>query len=306
MQQNTASTGEQPRASGLRLWLTAARPKTLWAAVSPVMLGSAIAVAHGVFHAPAAVAALLGAVLIQVGTNYSNDYHDFVKGADTSARKGPMRATQAGLVSPSSMRTAAAATFTAAVVVGLYLIWRGGLPILLIGIVSVASGIWYTAGKYSLAYLGLADVFVLVFFGPIAVAGTYFVQALTVTPAVIVAGVGPGALAVAILLVNNIRDVDEDREAGKRTLVVRLGRDAGIHLYGLMLLLAASIPAILVLASNVPLTVAIAASVPLLGWPIVNQLKGEHDARHLNPLLGKTSQVLFAYCLTFSVAWIIG
>lgn len=304
--QNTASTGERAGSRGLRLWLAAARPKTLWAAVSPVILGSAAAVSDGAFHAPAALAALLGAVLIQIGTNYSNDYHDFVKGADTGARKGPLRATQAGLVSPTAMRAAAAVTFAAAVVVGLYLIWRGGLPILIIGILSVVSGVWYTAGRYSLAYLGLADLFVLVFFGPVAVAGTYYVQALSVSPAVILAGLGPGALAVAILLVNNIRDVDEDREAGKRTLVVRLGRGTGIQLYVAMLILAALIPLMAAAAADVPAAVAVAGAVPIAGWQIVNRLKHERDARHLNPLLGKTSQLLFAYCLTFSLAWMIG
>ncbi len=299
------ATSAEPR-SAVGTWMLAARPKTLWAAVSPVIVGTAIAIADSVLHLPAALCALAGAILIQVGTNYSNDYHDFVKGADTEARKGPTRATQAGLVSPEAMRRAAIITFTLAVLAGLYLIYRGGLPILIIGVLSVISGIWYTAGRYSLAYTGLADVFVLIFFGPVAVGGTYFVQALAVTPAVLLAGVGPGALAVAILLVNNIRDVDEDRAANKRTLVVRLGRSAGVNLYALMLVAAVLVPILLVLMTSAPITVLIASPVAAAGWPVVRTLRRERDAFRLNPMLGRTSQVLFAYSLVLSLGWIIG
>lgn len=294
------------RNGGIGTWLLAARPKTLWAAVSPVIIGTAIALAHGVGHAPSAICALLGAILIQVGTNYSNDYHDFVKGADTDKRKGPTRATHAGLVSPGAMRRAAMITFTLAVAVGMYLIYRGGLPILTIGILSVISGIWYTAGRYSLAYLGLADVFVLIFFGPVAVGGTYYVQALSITPAVILAGFGPGLLAVAILLVNNIRDVEEDREADKKTLVVRLGRDRGVKLYAVMVAAAALVPVALVATMEAPRPVLFAALVTVLGIPVVQTLRRKRDAESLNPMLGRTSKLLFGYSLVLSIGWMIG
>lgn len=303
---SSATAPEAGHPGTLQTWLLAARPKTLWAAVSPVIVGTAIAIADGALHVPSALLALLGAILIQVGTNYSNDYHDFLKGADTAARKGPLRATQAGLVAPQSMRRAAIITFALAVIAGLYLIYRGGLPILAIGLLSVASGIWYTAGRYSLAYLGLADVFVLVFFGPVAVGGTYFVQALTITPEVLLAGVGPGALAVAILLVNNIRDVEEDRAASKRTLVVRLGREAGIVLYGFMLATAAVVPVLLMVLMNAPLTVLLASPVAAAGWPVMRTLRTQHDAVRLNPMLGRTSQLLFGYSLVLSLGWMIG
>ena len=160
------------------IWWEAARPKTLWAAVSPVLIGIALAVYFGVFHALSACLALMGAILIQIGTNFFNDLADFKKGADTKERTGPRRMVQAGLVSEQAMRVATYATFGLAVLSGVYLMLRGGLPIVVIGFSSILFGIAYTGGKYSLAYLGIADVFVLVFFGPIAVAGTFFVQAL--------------------------------------------------------------------------------------------------------------------------------
>ncbi|MFB3133801.1 MAG: 1,4-dihydroxy-2-naphthoate octaprenyltransferase, partial [Rhodothermales bacterium] len=166
--------------SPLAIWTAAARPKTLGAAVAPVLVGTAMAWEAGGFHAPAALCALLGALLIQIGTNFSNDYADFLKGADTGVRKGPLRVTQAGLVAPATMKRATVLVFALAFVVGLYLIWRGGWPILVIGVLSILSGVFYTVGRYSLADLGLADVFVLVFFGPVAVGGTYYVQALEI------------------------------------------------------------------------------------------------------------------------------
>jgi 1,4-dihydroxy-2-naphthoate polyprenyltransferase len=179
------------------------------------------------------------------------------------------------------------------------------VPILLVGVASILCGIWYTAGRYSLAYLGLADVFVLAFFGPVAVAGTHFVQALEWSSMAIVAGLGPGFLAVAILLINNIRDVDEDRTAGKRTLVVRIGRDRSVMLYGGMLAAAALIPVVLVLALDAPVGVLAASAVPIVAIVIYRELKRNTEPIALNPLLGKTSMALFVYAIVFSTGWII-
>ena len=185
--------------SGPALWLLAARPKTLPAAAAPVAVGTALALEAGAFHALAAACALLGAVFIQVGTNYANDYYDFAKGADTADRKGPTRVTQAGLVAPEATRRAAFVAFGLAVAAGVYLMLRGGWPVVAIGVLSICAGVLYTAGRWALAYLGLADLFVLVFFGPVAVAGTYYVQAvgdaaaLAALPVVIAAGLGAGA-----------------------------------------------------------------------------------------------------------------
>jgi 1,4-dihydroxy-2-naphthoate octaprenyltransferase len=202
----------------------AARPKTLPAAVAPVLLGTAMAYADGGFHAVSALCAFLGALLIQIGANLANDYFDHAKGADTAVRLGPTRVTQAGLIAPGKVLAASVAAFALACVPGLYIVIRGGWPFVVVGLASIACGILYTAGPYPLGYLGLGDLLVLVFFGPVAVAGTYYVQALELSRPIMIAGFGPGLLSVAILTVNNLRDVDQDREAGKKTLPVRFGR----------------------------------------------------------------------------------
>jgi 1,4-dihydroxy-2-naphthoate octaprenyltransferase len=293
-------------ASRIGVWVLAARPKTLWAAVAPVAVGTAMAIDAGGFHAGAALVALLGALLIQIGTNYSNDYSDFLKGADTHERVGPLRVTQAGLVSPEAVRRAAALMFALAFGSGMYLVWRGGWPILVVGVLSIVSGILYTAGRKSIGYMGLGDVFVLIFFGPVAVGGTYYVQALNLPWPVIVAGLGPGLLAVAILLANNIRDVEQDRVAGKRTLVVRLGRRFGTGLYATCLIGAAVVPIALaaLLGSHLP---ALAAALVLLGGiPLHRKLVHEPVAANLNPVLGATARLLILYSLLFSVGWILG
>ena len=291
---------------GPAVWLQAARLKTLPAAVAPVLVGVALAWEAGAFHALAAGCALLGAVLIQVGTNYSNDAEDFVRGADTDARKGPARATASGAVTAGQMRTAAAAAFALAVVAGGYLIWRGGWPVLALGLVSIASGYAYTAGRYALAYIGLADLFVLVFFGPVAVGGTYYVQALDLPLWVPIAGLGPGFLATAILLANNVRDVEEDRAANKRTLVVRFGRRAGVTLYNVCVSGAVVVPAALALVARDHAGVlAAAALAALVGRPLARTLARTTDPAVLNPLLGKTAGLLIAYSVVFAVGWVL-
>ena len=296
----------RPR-SAFSIWLLAARPKTLWAAVAPVIVGTALAIGADGFHFGAAFVALLGALLIQIGTNFSNDYSDFVKGADTAERVGPLRVTQAGLVRPGAVRTAAAIVFGAAFLSGMYLVWRGGWPILLLGVLSIVSGILYTAGRHSLAYLGLGDLFVLVFFGPVAVGGTYYVQALDLPALVPLAGLGPGFLAVAILLANNIRDVDQDRAANKRTLVVRFGRRFGVGLYGACLAGASLVPLLLVLITHDNHAALAASAVPLFGWPLLRKLAARaEDARNLNPILGATARLLLVYSIVFSASWILG
>ena len=289
--------------SPLAIWTAAARPKTLGAAVAPVLMGTAMAWEAGGFHAPAALCALLGALLIQIGTNFSNDYADFLKGADTGVRKGPLRVTQAGLVAPATMKRATVLVFALAFAVGGYLIWRGGWPILVIGVLSILSGVLYTVGRYSLAYLGLADLFVLVFFGPVAVGGTYYVQALEINAVVLLVGLAPGLLSMAILLVNNIRDVEEDRQAGKKTLVVRLGKPFGIGLYGFCVALAVLIPLWLFLVTGQHAWAIAVMLVVLFALPILHDLLTEPDPMALNPLLGATGRLLLIYSVLFSVGW---
>lgn len=287
------------------VWWLAARPKTLWAGVAPVLVGWAMAAADGVFHVPSAALALAGSLLIQVGTNFHNDVADFEKGTDRGDRRGPLRVTAAGLATPRQMHRATAIVFGAAVVSGIYLMIRGGLPIVLVGFASIVLGYLYTAGRKSLAYLGIADLFVLLFFGPVAVAGTYWVQALALPPSVIVAGLGPGALAVAILLVNNIRDVDEDRASGKRTLVVRVGRRGGAVLYSACIVAAAAVPAVLVAITGGHAG-ALAASLVLLPGSALALRVGRADhAPTLNLLLGRTAQLGLAWSLVFSLGWML-
>ena len=295
---------EPPRRRGL--WLDAARPKTLPAAIAPVLVGVALAAEQGAFHALAAACALLGAVLIQIGTNFSNDAEDFVRGADTEARKGPLRATAAGLVTPGQMRTAAAVAFGLAFASGIYLIVRGGWPILALGLAAIASGYAYTKGRYALAYTGLADLFVLVFFGPVAVAGTFYVQALALPLWVPIAGLGPGFLATAILLANNVRDVEEDRVADKRTLVVRFGRPVGVRLYNACISGAVVVPASLYLvARDHPGILAASVLAALLGRRLTRTLATATDPAVLNPLLGKTAGLLFLYSAVFALGWVL-
>lgn len=205
------------------VWLLAARPATLTAAIAPVAVGCALAVRDGRFRALPAAATLLAALLIQIGTNFVNDVADFERGADTAERLGPVRVTQSGLISAAQVRLAALLTFAAAALLGLYLVAVGGWPILLIGAASILSGIAYTAGPWPLGYLGLGDVFVFVFFGVVAVTGTYYVQAGAFSATALALSVPVGSLATAILVVNNVRDADTDRAAGKRTLAVRFG-----------------------------------------------------------------------------------
>ena len=207
----------------IKHWILAARPKTLSAAVVPVMLG--LALAPRPIHVGLAACTLLGALLIQIATNFINDALDFKKGADTTERLGPVRVTQAGLISAEGVMRAAYVCFGLAALCGIPLIMRGGWPLLAIGVASILCSYIYTGGPYPLAYNGLGELFVMIFFGFVAVAGTYYVQALTVDGAVILAGYIAGSLATVLLVINNLRDVESDRTSNKKTMVVRLGED---------------------------------------------------------------------------------
>ncbi|GMQ81912.1 MAG: 1,4-dihydroxy-2-naphthoate polyprenyltransferase [Rhodothermia bacterium] len=290
----------------VNVWIMAVRPKTLWAAASPVLIGVALAVRAGVVHPGVAVLTLIAAILIQIGTNLFNDYKDFVRGADTNVRKGPTRVVHAGLVSPKNMKRATVIAFSLAVLAGLYLMIRGGWPIVLIGVSSILFGVLYTAGKYSLANLGLADIFVFIFFGPVAVAGTYYVQALEWPPSVWLAGIAPGVLSIAILLVNNIRDMDEDRDHLKRTVVVRFGRRFGYSSYVGCILIAALTPVVLYFSYGAPLgslagALIIPIAIPTTKTLITTPVERIED---LNRVLEATGKLLLVYSLLFSLGWI--
>lgn len=207
-----------------RVWVGATRPRTLPAAIAPVILATALAGRDDTLVAPAAAACLAFALLVQVATNFANDYFDFVKGADTAERVGPARAVASGRVRPATMRTVTGVVLLAAFAVGLSLLNYGGWPLLVIGVASLVCAVAYTGGPYPLAYHGWGDVFVFGFFGLVAVGATYYVQAGTVTLEAWLLGAGVGALATNILITNNYRDVETDARAGKRTTVVRFGR----------------------------------------------------------------------------------
>lgn len=292
--------------SRLSVWVGAMRPKTLPAGAAPVAIGFAMAYADGFVHLPSLVAALVGALLIQIGTNLANDYFDFVKGTDTEDRIGPTRATQAGLVKPEAMKRAMVSVFLLALVPGLYIVYRGGWPFVVIGLASIAAGVLYTGGPYPLGYLGLGDVFVLVFFGPVAVGGTYYLQGLTLPGNVLVAGLAPGLFSVAILTVNNLRDVDGDRASGKKTLVVRFG--IGFARGEYMLAIAAAsvaIPVYLCLDAGGHYY-ALAGILSLFAAiPSLRAVFHTVDGEALNDALAHTGKCLLLFSVLFSVGWVL-
>ena len=282
----------------------AARPKTLAASIAPVIIGTAMACADGLQHWPSAIAALFGALFIQIGTNFSNDYFDFKKGADRSDRIGPTRVTQAGLVSPRAMRLAIIFSFAVAVYVSVYLIGRGGLPIAIIGVISILCGLLYTAGPLPLGYLGLGELFVLVFFGPVAVGGTYYVQTLEITPLILISGLAPGLLSVAILTVNNLRDIEEDQKSDKRTLAVRFGRNFAIGEYFFSITAASFIPvALYLITQDYPFSLS-AASILFLAYPAFRTVFTKTDGPSLNNTLAYTGKLLLWYSIIFSFGWL--
>ncbi|MEI6105850.1 MAG: 1,4-dihydroxy-2-naphthoate polyprenyltransferase [Opitutae bacterium] len=230
-----------------RIWIEAARLRTLPAAIIPIVVATALAAAHGSAHVGYAAICVLFALLVQIGTNYANDYYDFVHGADTAQRLGPRRAVAAGLVAPATMWRAMVVVFAAAFLVGLLLINRGGWWLLPIGIVSILAGIAYTGGPFPLGYNGLGDLFVFIFFGLVAVDTTFFVQAGYVAGDVTSCAAALGLLAANILVANNYRDVETDRTAGKKTLVVRFGRKFAVWQYALSAAFALCCPAALFL-----------------------------------------------------------
>jgi len=289
-----------PRPSSAGAWLLAARPKTLTAAVVPVAVGTACAHAAGGAAVLPALAALFGAIGIQIGTNFANDVFDYEKGADTEDRLGPTRAVQAGLLSPGQMRLGMLVSFGLSAALGVYLVAVGGWPIIVIGVLSILSGIAYTGGPFPLGYNGLGDVFVMIFFGFVAVMGTTWVQLHEITTLSVYASIPIGALATAILVVNNLRDRTTDARVGKRTLAVRFGRRAAIVEYAALSGAAFAVPPVLValgLAGWPVLAPLATAPLALLYVLRVARLEGEE----LNPLLGATAKLLLLYGLLFAI-----
>ncbi len=288
----------------LRAWLLAARPQTLPAAVAPVVVGSAAAFAAGGFRWLPFLAALVGALLIQIGTNLANDYFDFRKGADTAERLGPVRVTQAGLLTPETVRTGMIVTFGAAALIGVYLIAVGGWPILVIGVLSIAAGVLYTGGPWPLGYHGLGDLFTFIFFGIVAVTATAYLHVGAVPLLAWAASIPVAMLVTAIIVVNNLRDIATDRAAGKRTLAVIIGARAARTEYALLVIGAFLAPLLLWLSGLTGPWVMLAwLSAPLAIAPMRTMLTGE--GRTLNPALKGTARLHLAFGLLLALGMIV-
>ena len=291
--------------SALRLWLVAARPRTLPAAVAPVLVGTALAVSQEEFRPLAFVAALIGSVFIQIGTNLSNDYSDARRGADTEDRLGPVRVTAGGLMPPRSVLIGTYVAFAVAVVAGLYLAAVAGWELLLVGVASIAAGVLYTGGPRPYGYEGLGELFVFLFFGVVAVVGSYYVQAEALPWEAFALSVPVGLLAAAILVVNNVRDLDTDRRAGKRTLAVKLGAGRARALFLAMLVLAYVAPVAIPLAGGLSWWTALPLlSIPL-AVPLWRTVRSRTDGPALNAALAGTGMVLGLFSLLLSAGIVL-
>jgi 1,4-dihydroxy-2-naphthoate octaprenyltransferase len=284
----------------------AARPKTLIAAAAPVLVGAGLAEAHGTFVLWPVVAAFAGAILIQIGTNFANDYYDFVRGGDTADRVGPVRVVQAGLIPARQVWWGMWTVLALAMSVGVYLVMVGGWPIVWIGAASLVCAVAYTGGPYPLAYHGLGDLFVFVFFGLIAVGGTYWVQALALPGDVLLAGAGMGALSTAILVANNLRDIGTDASAGKRTLAVRMGRNGTRIEYALLMAVAFAVPVLGVAVYRWPPAALLGLAAGAAAVSPMSLIMTTEQARELIPALGGTARVVGLYGLLLAAGLAFG
>ncbi len=289
--------------SKLSLWFKSTRPRTLPAAAAPVIIGLALAFYENKINLFIAILTLVAALLIQIGTNFANDYFDFIKGTDTDRRVGPVRLIQAGLIKKNEMLAAFIITFIIAAAIGVFLVIRGGWPILLIGIFAIIFGILYTAGPAPLGYIGLGDIFVFIFFGIISVTGTFYLQTLKINMVALIASLAPGFLSVAILTANNIRDIKTDREAGKKTLIARFGYNFGLSEYLFCIIAAHLIPIVLVLITKSHYFSLISVLTVAMAVKPVKILLSRPEPRYIIPVLGKTGQILLIFSILFSIGW---
>ena len=269
------------------------------------MMGTIMAFGDGIGHIPAALVCLLTALLLQIGANLANDYYDFQKGADTMDRVGPTRVTQAGLIPPQQVKAAFIGVFALAAVGSIYLVTRGGWMIGVLAVLAILSGIFYTAGKHPLGYLGLGDILVFIFFGPVAVAGTYYVQSLELNSAIIFAGIAPGLFSVAILTVNNLRDIDSDRKSGKNTLAVRFGRGFALSEYLFCVLGACIVPILIYMFIEDHLPILACSLISLAAVPTIKKVFTRTEGVMLNTALAATARLLLAYSILFSIGWVL-
>jgi 1,4-dihydroxy-2-naphthoate octaprenyltransferase len=287
--------------STLRLWLVAARPRTLPAAVAPVVVGTALAASEGRVRPLAFVAALVGSVFIQVGTNLANDYSDARRGADTEDRLGPVRVTAGGLLPPRRVLVGTYVAFGVAVLAGLYLAAVAGPELLAVGAVSILAGVLYTGGPRPYGYAGLGELFVFLFFGLVAVAGSYYVQAERLRWEVFALAVPVGLLATGILVVNNLRDIDTDRRAGKRTLAVRFGRRRTRALFAALMALVFVAPLLTWAAGGLSAWLLLALLAAPLAVPLVRTVSTRVDGPSLNGALAANGRLLAVFSALLSL-----
>jgi 1,4-dihydroxy-2-naphthoate polyprenyltransferase len=289
--------------SHLKLWLVAARPRTLPAAVAPVLVGTALACnTDDVFKPLRFAAALVGSIFIQIGTNLANDYSDARRGADTEDRLGPVRVTAGGLMPPRRVLVGTWVAFGIAVAAGAYLAAVAGWELLVVGVLSIAAGVLYTGGPRPYGYEGLGELFVFVFFGLVAVGGSYFVQTEDLSWEAVALGIPVGLLAAAILVVNNVRDIETDRRAGKRTLAVRLGRERAV---GVLVLAYVALPVIWALSDDLDAWLLLPLiSVPL-AVPLARTLSSRRDGPALNQLLADTGRLLALFSILLAAGLLI-
>ena len=315
----TATATEEPEMSRAKAWLIASRPQTLPAAAAPVIVGVGLAYDAGLFSLWPALAALVGAALIQIGTNFANDYYDAIKGVDSEDRQGFTRVTHEGLIPPAQVKRAMLLTFAAALLVGTYLVYVGGLPILVIGLASLVSGYAYAGGPFPLGSHGLGDLFVFVFFGVIAVVGTFYVQAAdilaaplattipegTITTTAVLASLPIAGISTNILVVNNVRDLETDREAGKRSLAVILGyRWSRVEFVGL-LALAYAVPAYFFASGAFGPAILLPLATLPYAWLITHTILTRTDGEALNPALEQTGKLLAGFAVLFALGMVI-
>jgi 1,4-dihydroxy-2-naphthoate polyprenyltransferase len=289
----------------VRIWVMAARPKTLPLGVAPVLVGTALAGYLHIFHPLRFVAALLGSVFIQIGANLSNDYSDAHRGADTEDRLGPVRVTAGGLVPPRQVLIATYVTFGLAVLCGAYLIAVAGWQLLLIGVASIIAGVLYTGGPRPYGYEGLGEVFVFLFFGVAAVAGSYFAQVRDFSWESLVLSAPIGLIAAAVLVVNNTRDIDTDRRADKRTLAVRIGRERSRRMYTTMVLIAYPIALIPWLFGPLRAWLLLPFVTLPLAAGVIRIVSTHSDGPSLNRALAKTGQLQLFFCVLLSVGLLL-
>lgn len=298
-------TNKPPGPSGVRIWLMAARVRTLPASIAPVLVGTALAGYAGVFHPLRFLGALVGAMFIQVGTNLSNDYSDARRGADTEDRLGPVRVTAGGLVPPGRVLVATYVTFGVAVAAGAYLVVVAGWQLLVVGAASILAGVLYTGGPRPYGYEGLGEVFVFLFFGIVAVVGSFFVQVRHLDWEAFALAVPVGLVASAILVVNNVRDLDTDRRAGKRTLAVRLGRTRTRGMFAVIIYLSYLLtPVTWVFGPLGPWLFLPWLTLPLAA-ELVRTVRNRADGGSLNDALARTGLLQLLFCMLLSAGLLL-